>query len=802
MVVYLDIPDSHSAYGSSVRKVSLFVGGSEEPYSAYYVNDAEGHNFDGSFVQATATSADTAEAANYVVFEVPAGAIADNFRVVIEEAYPNNAQNGKNLAGIAGIQVRGTLHKQDVAATTDIDFGGDDIIKTGLGDDIVVGGTGSDDITTFGDERYGIYDNDVVFGDNAKILLSDRDSDESTASTISTAESVPVTNIDTATYDDTINTGDGNDTVVGGIGADTIHAGATEAAEAMLDGVKAASVNFTLENADASLKVGPGETAGVVADTAWCNMYVKNGELHDVDNYSSHSVKGINVTISSYQQNSGWWNEMYAGNYAMTHENSSELDGDTANSKLFNGYLASQQHDEIKLTLDSIDQFRAQSGLAAGDACDIYVYLGADNGDTDTYNYIYQVSLNNGEKRFLNDWTGYNFDGDYREATCDSYEDAMSALHESSAVRMEIVGNYVVFRNFTGNRAEIRIKNVYTSSGQNPKNLPVISAVQVVAGAGKDAAAIGGDHDKDLVYGDDASLTFDLDVPYAVDEIISDYANRVIGAESLSIAQDAVTTISTNDTITTGKDRDVVVGGEGADTITTGAGDDIALGGSANLVLEHNNPLGVFTPNTEIVLDQHTIDTTLHQNYLDNDTANVGNFQARLDQGLIDGVQHMDNGNDRHDEIDAGEGRNLVSQGNDDTGELVVVPDNGQGGEGGNGQQGGEQQSTRQFVLGQREVMSYVEISAGETIEIVLTDWNEGNQYYHPNVVLQMSGTDNVRHTLYFSWDGLEEPVPVSLFNYDIVDIPDSSNVAGEHRIVLRVRSDEDVVFMASAGNR
>ena len=802
VVVYLDIPDSHSAYGSSVRKVSLFVGGSEEPYSAYYVNDAEGHNFDGSFVQATATSADTAEAANYVVFEVPTGAIADNFRVVIEEAYPNNAQNGKNLAGIAGIQVRGTLHRQDVAATTDIDFGGDDIIKTGLGDDIVVGGTGSDDITTFGDERYGIYDNDVVFGDNAKILLTDRDSDESTASTISTAESVAVTNVDTATYDDTINTGDGNDTVVGGIGADTINAGATEAAEAMLDGVKAASVNFTLENADASLKVGSGETAGVVADTAWCNMYVKNGELHDVDNYSSHSVKGINVTISSYQQNSGWWNEMYAGNYAMTHENSSELDGDTANSKLFNGYLASQQQDEIKLTLDSIDQFRAQSGLAAGDACDIYVYLGADNGDTDTYNYIYQVSLNNGEKRFLNDWTGYNFDGDYREATCDSYEDAMSALHESSAVRMEIVGNYVVFRNFTGNRAEIRIKNVYTSSGQNPKNLPVISAVQVVAGAGKDAAAIGGDHDKDLVYGDDASLTFDLDVPYAVDEIISDYANRVIGAESLSIAQDAVTTISTNDTITTGKDRDVVVGGEGADTITTGAGDDIALGGSANLVLEHNNPLGVFTPNTEIVLDQHTIDTTLHQNYLDNDTANVGNFQARLDQGLIDGVQHMDNGNDRHDEIDAGEGRNLVSQGNDDTGELVVVPDNGQGGEGDNGQQGGEQQSTRQFVLGQREVMSYVEISAGETIEIVLTDWNEGNQYYHPNVVLQMSGTDNVRHTLYFSWDGLEEPVPVSLFNYDIVDIPDSSNVAGEHRIVLRVRSDEDVVFMASAGNR
>ncbi|WP_143151965.1 calcium-binding protein [Fibrobacter sp. UWR3] len=811
VVVYLDIPDSHSAYGSSVRKVSLFVGGSEEPYSAYYVNDAEGHNFDGSFVQATATSADTAEAANYVVFDVPAGAIADNFRVVIEEAYPNNAQNGKNLAGIAGIQVRGTLHRQDVAATTDIDFGGDDIIKTGLGDDIVVGGTGSDDITTFGDERYGIYDNDVVFGDNAKILLTDRDSDESTASTISTAESVAVTNIDTATYDDTINTGDGNDTVVGGIGADTINAGATEAAEAMLDGVKAASVNFTLENADASLKVGNGETAGVVADTAWCNMYVKNGELHDVDNYSSHSVKGINVTISSYQQNSGWWNEMYAGNYAMTHENSSELDGDTANSKLFNGYLASQQHDEIKLTLDSIDQFRAQSGLAAGDACDIYVYLGADNGDTDTYNYIYQVSLNNGEKRFLNDWTGYNFDGDYREATCDSYEDAMSALHEGSAVRMEIVGNYVVFRNFTGNRAEIRIRNVFTSSGQNPKNLPVINAVQVVAGAGKDAAAIGGDHDKDLAYGDDAKLVFDLDVPFDADvPNVSEYKNRVIEAKSVAIEHDAVTSISTNDTITTGKDRDVVVGGEGADDITMGAGDDIALGGSANLVLEHNNPLGVFTPNTEIALDQHTINTTQHQNYLDNDNANVWQFQSRLDQNLIQGIDtFVSNENDRKDTIDVGEGRNLTSQGSDSTAQLVVpkpviVDDDGQEGSG--------EASTPTppvvapddgtVVIDQEGTSTLVEIAAGETVEIVITDWDEGNQYYHPNVFLQLNCSDNTRHKLSVTWDGQQTDPTVYLQNYAEFDIPDVATVVGEHKIVLRITSRDSISLMATVAHR
>ena len=102
-----------------------------------------------------------------------------------------------------------------------------------------------------------------------------------------------------------------------------------------------------------------------------------------------------------------------------------------------------------------------------------------------------------------------------------------------------------------------------------------------------------------------------MDVPYDADVAdVSKFKNRVIEAKSVAIEHDAVTSISTNDTITTGRDRDVAVGGEGADTITMGEGDDIALGGSANLVLEHNIPLGVFTPNTEIALDQHTIDTT------------------------------------------------------------------------------------------------------------------------------------------------------------------------------------------------
>ena len=841
VVVYLDIPDSHSAADNSVRKVSLYTNDSEDPIKTFYVKDDAGHNFHGSYERSTATSADTAEAANYVVFEVPAGAIADRIRVVIEEADPN-AQNGKNLPGIAAIQVRGTLHKQDVAATTDIDFGGNDTIRTDLGDDIVVGGTGSDDITTFGDERYGIHDNDVVFGDNAKILLTDRDSDESTASTISTAESVAITNID-AIYDDLIKTGNGNDTVVGGIGADTINAEATAAADTMLDDINVLSINFTREHSDSTDAIAQGEAAGVVVDTDWHNFYrndrgvivsesVRGQESSPEYNNKMNSLSNNPTASNPYAVEEGVEVQLYGKNHgqrqtvaSFTIENYDELDGDTSNSKLFNTYLAAQQSEEIVLKLKNMNSFVSNSNNTVSSTYDLYIYLGGDNNDTDTYNYLYQVKFtgHNGvsQYRYLNDWTGHKFDGDYKEATCSSQSEAERMLqmalnesaHDSAAPRLELVGNYVVFRGVSGDVADIRIRNIYTSSGQHPKNLPMISAVQVVSGDGRYAGEtdLGGDHDKDLVYGDDAKLVFDMDVPYDADVAdVSKFKNRVIEAKSVAIEHDAVTSISTNDTITTGRDRDVAVGGEGADTITMGAGDDIALGGSANLVLEHNNPLGVFTPNTEIALDQHTIDTTQHQNYLDNDNANVWQFQSRLDQNHIQGIDtSVSNENDRKDTIDVGEGRNLTSQGSDSTAQLVVpkpviVDDDGQEGSG--------EASTPTppvvapddgtVVIDQEGTSTLVEIAAGETVEIVITDWDEGNQYYHPNVFLQLNCSDNTRHKLSVTWDGQQTDPTVYLQNYAEFDIPDVATVVGEHKIVLRITSRDSISLMATVAHR
>ena len=969
VAVYMDIPDAHSWENQSVRLVSLYIDGIR--VQAFYINDPAGANFTGEFKnrsvkavldgngdvvgvevldedgQTVVKPMDDAMGrelawSNYVVFDVGAEIASDRIVIVVEDGIKEWHMNGKDLPGIAGIQVKGQLHKQDIAASTDVKFGGDDEIMTRGGDDIVVGGTGSDTIvtyggdyyindgevkdtgagiiiqntvadqyvrahTTFDDERLGIYDNDVVFGDNAKMLFTERDGDLNTASTLTTAESVTISEdeishseIDKTTskeklnkdkYKDNIYTGDGNDVVVGGIGGDRIETGATDRAEAKLDGVSVWSVNFTREDDDDSLTVRQatyekweredgelgkdyeidgngnkfaldankkrivkiaGESAGVVVDNDWHNLYVKNNELHDKADYSSHTIDGVDVYISSYAENSGWWNENHAGNTDIINENSQELDGDTSNSKLYNGYMASQQQYEIKVTLDHIDQFRSKNGLDAGEACDLYVYLGGDNNDTDTYNYIYSISLNNVDYRYLNDWTGYNFDGDYKEATFSNYIEAWNSANKvlnDSTVRVRLEGNYVVFHNFTGDKAEIRIKNVYTFGGQSPKNLPLVSAVQIVAGEGKEGAAIGGDHDKDLVYGDEAKLWFDLDIPYAADENIADYKNRVIEAKSVAVDNDVAKAVSTDDTINTGKDRDVAVGGEGSDNFTMGDGDDIALGGNANLIVEHNNPVGVFTPNTEIVLDQHTINTNTHQNFLDNDNSQVQQFQDLLNQHRIQGIDtNLSNENDRYDTFDMGTGRNLTYQ-DSWSNEQLVVPQqqseehqnnsgndqgndetqNNSGNDQGNDEtqnnsennnqgnsnegQNGSQESLRQYVLDKRDNFAYITINAGETVELVLTDWNEGDQDYHPNILLRLNALDDCTHTLEFSWNKLVEnngqvsignsgTVTVSLLHYNVVDIPDSANVVGEHKIILRVHSDEDILFMASVGNQ
>ena len=915
VAVYLDLPDANSWAGQSVRLISLYIDGVRK--QAFYVNDPEHVNFSGTYVNNGMEAVLDANGhiqgvqvledgeikikpmdntigsglapSNYVVFDVGADIASDRIVIKIEDGVKEWNLNGKDLPGIAGLQIKGTLHKQDVAASTNIEFGGNDVIHSNCGDDIIVGGTGADKIWSFDeDDRHGINDNDVVFGDNAKLLFTDRDSNENTASTLSTAESISVTadNIshcekndstgneleDAFKYHDEIYTGDGNDVVVGGIGGDSIHTNATANSERMMDNINVLSINFTREHSDASDSIAAGEAAGVVVDNGWHNFYRNDRGVIVSDTAYSQSQSNMNAyneamnrlcnspdSSNPYAVSEGVEVHMYGkmngqrqGPSSFTIENHDEIDGDTSNSKLYNTYIASQQSEEIVLKLLNLNTFVGNSGNTIDTTSyDLYVYLGGDNNDTDTYNYLYQISLNTGDGsptqyRYLNDWTGHKFDGDYKEAYCTSYAAAWSALHDFATPRIEIIGNYVVFRNVTGNVADIRIKNVISFSGQSPKNLPMITAIQIVSGDGRYKEsdngplvfnekhyeyadiAIGGDHDKDLVYGDDAKLWFDLDVPFATDENIANYRNRVIEAKSVAIDQGVVTRVSTNDFIQTGKDRDVVVGGEDGDTIITGLGDDVALGGSANLMVEHNNPLGVFTPNTEIVLDQHTIDLNIHRGYLDNDNTNVNQIQYQLNQNQILGIdKSVPNGNDRYDSIDAGSGRNLTYQSSDSNAALIVTPPPAptpgpsEGGEGqgqgtGEGQGQGSSSSTGEgqgtssssgsgstemrveTLTGSPQVLT---LNAGETIKLVCTEYPQGNQWWTPNVVIYGNNAGNSTiPEIDWAWDGGIK-AHTNVGNNVRIDIPDHPNGAnGEYEIYLTARTSGMVILYVGQG--
>ena len=924
--VYLDIPDSHSSYKESVRKITLSTEDGKYKKS-FYIDDRAGKTFSGSFVQSSNETASAAIEAvkandpkaveNYVVFRVEKQFATDRIIIKVEDGLNPYNYNGKDLPGIAGLQIKGDLHKQDVAVSTDIDFGGNDVVDTNGGDDIVVGGTGSDVIVTYGDERYSIDDNDVVYGDNAKLLFADRDNNPNTATTLTKAESIAATNL-AATYNDAIRTGDGNDVVVGGIGSDAIFSGdvkvddgteeTADRFEAVkdndaekntdkvkLDNLEILSFNFTANNSGDEARVAHGVAAGVVVDDDWHDFYrndrgvlmcddTKAGwtpseyenEVNKIANNHTFNtfatVNGVNVDLygRSVQNNNS------LGLSAYTQENVAELDGDTANSKIFNSSLALHSQEEIILKLSGLNNYLAdkESGETKGDqkTYDVYVYLGGDNDNSDTYNFVYDIFSDScgsyqGEHRYVNDWVGHFFDGDYREAKCTDANKARVVAENGVTPRIEMIGNYVVFRGVTGDNFTVHIRNYHIpGTNQWPKNLPVITAVQIVTGKGRFElnedgnpktvngekvranVAIGGDHDKDLVFGDDAYLEFDVDIPFGVGEHINDFQNRVVSANSMAIKHDDAVKVDTRDIIYTGKDRDVVVGGEDADTIKTGAADDVVVGDNANLMMEHNNPIGVFTPSNEITLDDHTIDTSTKEDYLGHDNVTVDTIQRKYDpnwgnqnngymgwgpngwgwysynnnnaRGKIDGIKEpADTENTgRKDNIVDDEGSNLLIEGQWGTEKLydpeslqpvedpnVNTEDPNNGNEDPNvntDDPNNENQDLREVFVGNMYGETKISIGAGETIKLVITNWDKGDQWYTPNIGIKVDASG--RHSLVIKWDELGEnasqeqsgnPEPISFENVAFVDIPNTSNVENEEKIVLYIHSEEAFQF-------
>ena len=406
----------------------------------------------------------------------------------------------------------------------------------------------------------------------------------------------------------------------------------------------------------------------------------------------------------------------------------------------------------------------------------MYVYLGGDQQNTDTYNYLFdvwghQVGGDTPDQHYyLNDWTGSHFDGDYRRVKRETAPMAAELLSQV-APDMSLVGNYVVFHGVSSSTFEVRIRNLFTDTNQWPLNLPVITAVQVVAGENREEdIAVGGDHDKDLVFGDDARVTFDIDTPFARNENLADYANRAIEAESIHYDGAAVEIpldendepVETGDTILTGKDRDVIVGGDFGDTITMGDGDDVALGDNASLILEHNNPVGVFAPSVEIMLEQHTVTTSTPEVFLGNNDADADDIQDKFENGGVPGVTPETSANGDTDFYADVTNKDWVLQQEATPGKISRIVD-----------------------VSSAQVITFAE---GETMLLVSDTWpGKDNPWWNPNIVLISDGQGHSVPALAWEWDvnGTTMTATTQSGYHITVDIPDTPN--GDNRYEIRV---------------
>src|SRR5690606_6676140 len=123
--------------------------------------------------------------------------------------------------------------------------------------------------------------------------------------------------------------------------------------------------------------------------------------------------------------------------------------------RLFDGYLTSNHKDTVGVDISGLSgHFRTY---------DVYVYLDMEDSDSKQGRSVRSID-GNGMKFYLDDPRGNTFTGTYVEVTSTTAEGAQK-------------GNYVVFRNVTGDDFHIRIDDVDPKKGGNK---PGIAGVQIV----------------------------------------------------------------------------------------------------------------------------------------------------------------------------------------------------------------------------------------------------------------------------------------------------------------------------------
>ena len=443
--IYLDTENVDSTAGSSVRSIS-------DGTTTFFLDDPIGNTFTGTYVEVTSTDENAPEVGNYVVFR---GLTSDSFTIRVA------AEGGANpnLPSIAGMQISGLAHPIDRIESTGAGLGGNDQITTGGGADLIIGGDVDDIINSFGPGTRGDLDDDLITGDHgrATVMLGE------------------IREFETIFPDvggkDTIASGNGDDLILGGVDEDNIDSG-TQAADALTTDVTTLNLNFT-GNVAKSTVTG---TAGVVQTGNWNNLDVGLSGATSASGLTlsdGSAATGVNV---SFGQNLDTSATPALGLAQFNIDNP-----DTQNARLFEGYIGAVLGSTLGVDVTGL------SSHFTG-AYDVYIYIDGDDTFVLTQNTIRLVTLN-GETLFIEDPLGNNFAGEFIE------------VGATSAVGVE-PGNYVVFRDVTGDSFSLRIGH------DDPIGFPFLTGIQVVGGSDKDTAVdpatgtYGGDFDSDVVLGD------------------------------------------------------------------------------------------------------------------------------------------------------------------------------------------------------------------------------------------------------------------------------------------------------------
>ncbi len=726
VIVYLDAPNSVSSLiqnpwdstlgsqlgrGESIRKISI---DSADKKDSFFIDDAADANnpayntFNGNYIKATAKDALSAfgKYANYVVFE---GLTDDRFVITITDGVLNINFNGRDLPSIAGIQIVGTFHPVDNIESSPSETGGNDTISTSGGDDIVIGGVGSDSIATFGDIRDGIDDADTVIGDNGSATvmyrsgwLSQNEAGEWIATDLSpeivnarSADMFPEISIPEIEFNDLIFTGNGNDVVIGGEGQDRVNTQRQDeiasdiwkensaAPEAMrqenlaslqnleTQDVTVLSLNFSYSYNDPSkndsdLKVDPNEYAGVVAARNWNNVNLQDqlSPLQYPNPYTNSQFFLDDGSVASGLNLNMQTREFWGGNPVSIQADRSnghdQIDPDSENSKLFESSLWAQKQQQIEININNIGD---QTGF---DVYDVYVYIDGDNERTEDDNYVYEVAggdiyNNQMSAYYLNDWRGNTFNGEFKEVTATSYIPANNGI----VPNMDMVGNYVVFRNVTAKDFAIRIKNVSVGD-QFPLNMPSIAGVQIVSGAGRSKVALNsesgnvarnGDYDKDVVLGDNGKVNYTIAVPYGTNDNLAIAQNKAYEVVSDDRIYAGRAKSSQSDFIVTGRNQDLVIGGNGSDAIDSGSGHDVVIGDNAKIQMVDYNPIGLRMPANLKILDATSFDS---EAYMGKPGTSADQIKAKIDSGLVKGIKMVSSEQGGSDVVDGGRDNDLL----------------------------------------------------------------------------------------------------------------------------------------------